>query len=90
MRKGNLNREQGIEAAGIKLINKLERENCEFTNRVQTDGDSAVEFSSSVKFIDNEGDERILLAYYYQEQEDLNKVEELDQLEWEIQGYEIY
>jgi hypothetical protein len=62
--------------------------NCDFSNRVQTDGDTAVEFEACVYFTDNEGNKRSLTAYYYQEQEDLDEFEELDALDWEIEGYE--
>jgi flagellar hook protein FlgE len=90
MRKGNLTREQAIEAAGLEAVEKVESMNCDFSNRVQTDGDTAVEFESCVYFIDNEGNKRSLTAYYYQEQEDLDEVEDMGSLDWEINGYELW
>ena len=90
MRKGNLNRDQIIEIVGLKLVEKVERENCDFTNRVQTDGDNAVEFSASAKFIDSEGTSRVLIAYYYQDVEAVKEVEDMGNLNWEIEGYEIF
>ena len=89
MRKRNLNQEQVIKIVGEELVNKLDGLNCDFTNRLQTDNDDSVEFSASVKFTDEEGTERVLTAYYYQKQEELDKYEDLDGLNWEIEGYEI-
>jgi hypothetical protein len=90
MRKGNLTREQVIKIVGKKLVEELEKENCDFTNRLQTDGDESVEFSASIKFIDNEGSPRWLTVYYYQNPEDLEECDDLGCLNWEIEGYEIY
>lgn len=90
MRKGKLTREQAVELCSIETVEKVESENCDFTNRLQTDGDTAVEFASSVKFIDGDGIQRTLTAYYYQEQEELDKTEDLGNMDWEIEGYEIW
>ena len=89
MRKGNLSREQAIEMAGLELVKKVESTNCDFTNRIQTDGDTAVEFSASINFIDQDGCHRTLTAYYYQDPADLDAVDDLGSLDWEINGYEI-
>lgn len=83
MRKGNLTRAQIEAIYGPGLLDKLDRENCDFTDRLQTDGDRAVEFSASVQ----SGDD-IITAYYYQDPDALN-VEDLGNLHWEINGYEI-
>lgn len=95
MRKGNLTREQAIKMAGLKMVEKVESESCDFTNRLQTDGDNAIEFSASVEFTDNESTERTLTAYYYQDPETFNEVMEetggdMGCLDWEIHGYEIW
>ena len=90
MRKGNLTREQAIGIAGIDAVEALDRENCDYTNRVQTDGDTSVEFSASVDYHDRAYDcGAVLTAYYYQEQEDLDGVEDLSLLNWIIEGYEV-
>lgn len=91
MRKGNLNREQVIEIVGLTLVKKLEGMDCDFTKRLQTDGDEDIEFAAIVSFIDNEGNSRSLTAYYYQTPEALAKVEnDMGVLDWEIEGYEIW
>lgn len=91
MRKGNLTRQQAIEAAGLELVLKLEGMDCDFTNRVQTDGDDDVEFAASITFADNEGNSRSLTAYYYQTPEALATVDnDMGVLDWEIEGYEIW
>jgi len=93
MRKGNLNREEAIKRAGLEKVVEVEEMNCDITNRVQTDGDDSVEFAASVNFTDNEGTSRVLTAYYYQYQEDIDQsIEDFgsyDGLDWEIEGYEV-
>lgn len=89
MKKGNLSKEQAIEAAGIEAVEKLSTVDCYPTNRVQCDGDTAVEFKASVHFVDAEGYDMILAAYYYQEDEKLDKCDDLSMLDWAIEGYEI-
>lgn len=87
--KGEMNREQAVAMVGEVAVDKVERENCEFTNRVQCDGDTRTEFSANVRCEDREGNEVTLVAYYYQEQADVDAVENLDELNWEISGYEV-
>ena len=88
MRRGNLTREQAIQAVGLEIVEKVEHENCDFSGSLQTDGDEAVEFTASIAFKNSDGDDCHLVAYYYQMAEDL-KARELDDLDWEIEGYEI-
>ena len=91
MRKGNLSREEAIKRAGLEKVKEVEALDCDFTNRLQTDGDESIEFSASVDFIDGGGNPRVLTVYYYQEQEDLNQVDgDFGLLDWEIEGYEIW
>jgi len=87
--KGEMNREQAVAMVGEVAVDKVERENCDFTNRVQCDGDTRIEFAASVRCEDREGNDVTLVAYYYQEQADVDAVENLDELNWEISGYEV-
>jgi hypothetical protein len=87
MKKGDLTRKQTIEMVGLELVEKVENLNCDFTGRLQTDGDDTVEFAASVDFIGEDGNARILTAYYYQNQEKL--YEEFGNLDWKANGYEI-
>lgn len=89
MRKGSLTKEQAMEIVGGDAVKRIEKVNCDYTNRVQTDGDDAVEFSAFVKCEDKDGTPCTLLAYYYQDAEDLEGVEDLSDLDWEINGYEV-
>lgn len=89
MTKGNLTREEAIQEVGLEAVQQVESANCDFTNRVQTDGDPNVEFSASVPCMDAEGETCTLTAYYYQDPDDLDRAENLDELEWQIAGYEI-
>lgn len=87
--KGEMTREQAVAMVGEVAVDKVDRENCDFTNRVQCDGDTRTEFSASVRCEDREGNEVTLVAYYYQEQADVDAVENLDELNWGIHGYEV-
>lgn len=87
--KGNLTREQAVAAVGEKAVDAVERKNCDFTNRLQCDGDTRTEFSASVSCEDENGDDVTLIAYYYQEQSDIDAVEQFDDLNWTIEGFEI-
>ena len=87
--KGEMNREQAVAMVGEVAVDKVERENCDFTNHVQCDGDTRTEFAASVRCEDREGNDVTLVAYYYQEQADVDAVENLDELNWEISGYEV-
>jgi hypothetical protein len=74
---------------GEDAVAKVDATNCDFTNRVQCDGDTRTEFAAAVRCKDKDGTDCTLVAYYYQEQEAVDAVEELDQLDWEIEGYEV-
>ena len=88
-RKGKLTRRQVIALAGLETVEKVDSENCDFTNRLLPEVSEEVEFAASVEFVDQEGNERSLTAYYYQDEKEVDEVESLDNLEWEIHGYEI-
>lgn len=91
MKKGALNRDQAIERAGQEIVDLLDYENAEYSNRVMPECLGVVEFIASLKFVDTEGEERTLTAYYYQDRDDVTDEEkELDSLDWEIEGYEIW
>lgn len=86
MRNGNLTRDQAIAIVGIDAVNTVDHENCDYTNRVQTDGDDGIEFSASVACADG----AVLIAYYYLTQNDIdNAGDDLSNCDWQIAGYEI-
>lgn len=90
MRYGKLTRDQAIEIAGAAKVDEVDAKNCDFTNRLQTDGDEAIEFSASVSFEDADGDDCSLTAFYYQFQEDLDGAgDDLSNCDWVIAGYEV-
>lgn len=88
-RKGKMTREEAVAMVGLDAVERVEKENCDFTSRCQCDGDTAVEFSATVDATDTDGDRVSLVAYYYQQQEDVESCENLDELNWEIEGYEV-
>ena len=87
--KGNLSREQAVAIVGEHAVARVDAANCDFTNRVQCDGDSRVEFAARVRCEDKDGNQCTLVAYYYQEQAAVDAVEQLDQLDWSVEGYEV-
>ena len=94
MKKGNLTREQAICIVGTALVEKVDTESCDFTNRVgfngSCQGDSEVEFSASVSGIDVDGYDIVLTAYYYQSADSVDECgDNLSNLDWVITGYEI-
>ena len=93
MYKGNLTREQAVEIVGESLVDSLDKENCDFTNRVgfngSTQGDGEVEFAASVIGQDKSGDEVTVVAYYYQDAEAVDATDDLGSLDWKIEGYKV-
>lgn len=93
MKKGNLTREQAVAQVGEATVGNVDSESCNFTNRVgyngSVQGDVEVEFSASVSCEDKDGCECSLIAYYYQDANDVDATDDLGSLNWEIEGYEI-
>ena len=93
MKKGTFTRDQAINIVGEEPVAKLNFERCDFTNRVGFNGspesDYEVEFAVSMSCKDKENRQVTLMAYYYQYAEDVDSVENLDELDWIITGYEI-
>lgn len=90
MQKGNLTQAEAIEIVGSDAVKHVQNANCDFTNRVQTDGDDSVEFSAEVKCKDTEDRNVTLVAYYYQTPDALDAAgDDLSNLEWQVAGYEV-
>lgn len=93
-----MTREEAIKAVGIEWVEAVEKENCDFTNRVTsgTEWDGFDEFSATVEFDRGEyvefgnGCWHCIVAYYYQKSEDVNATEDLGSLDWEVDHYELY
>jgi hypothetical protein len=88
--KGILTRERAIQEVGIELMNKLDHISCEPSGRLQTDGDDTVEYVAQISAgEDADGFPRTLRAYYYPSRQSLEGVEDLSDIKWTIDGYEI-
>lgn len=83
-----MTREEAIKAVGQEAVEKVERENCDFTNRL-TDGTEWMGWTEFAAWIDID-DERKLGAFYYQKKEDVDAVEDLGDLIWDIDHYEVF
>lgn len=84
--RGLLTRHQAVTGVGDWAVSAVNRENCKPSHRVI---DGMVEFTASV-FADNEdGDEVVLTAHYYQTEQAVKDCDELDELDWKVAGYSI-
>lgn len=82
-----ITREQAAEIVGESAIDAVANVCCEPTGRLTNDG--TVEFASRHKTKDKDGDAVTLIAYFYQSVDDFDRVEDLSNLDWSIDSYEI-
>lgn len=88
--RGQLTREQAIEIVGEKAVDKVERQNCDFTGRLMDDCDDRVEFAASISAKNTDGDDVTLVAYYYPTQSELDAAgDDLGDVDWVVEGFEI-
>lgn len=90
----DLTTDEFLELFTKELLEKLEREQCDFTNSVSVDLDlnNQFEFSASIKIENFFGDQPfgdefshiIAIAYYYQDKDEVRATEDLGSLNWEI------
>ena len=87
-----MTREQVVAAVGEESVGKLERKNCEPTNRA-CQSDDLCEWSASVSCEDKDGNDCTLVAYYYttneQDQAMADACGDGSAIDWEIAGYEV-
>ena len=77
---------EAVKIAGTELVEAVEEVNCEHTNSV-TDG---TEYQGYTLFsADVENDTHRVTAYYVVDTDELNAVENLDEINWEIDHYEV-
>lgn len=68
----------------VELVGKI---NADFSNRCINE--DVVEFISSILVKDENDDEVMLTAHYYQNKSDVDSCDSLDSLAWEIAGYSV-
>lgn len=89
----NLSREEVVEILGEEAVNKVESENCDFTNAVsaELDCNNEVEFSATytIKQEDPEWGFISITAYYYQDKDVVAETEDLGNLDWEVRHFTI-
>ena len=83
----NLTKEQAVSACGAENVAKVDGQNCEFTNRVMTDG--TAEFSASNRCTDADGESVTLVAYYYQDADDVDGRDDQSSLDWAVDHYAV-
>ena len=76
-----LTRNQAIAQCGIDAVNRVDSESPDFSHRELED---IIEFTASVPCGND-----TLIAYYYQDRRDVDAVENLDELRWEIAHYAV-
>ena len=97
MRKEFMTREQAVEVVGEAAVSNVDSKACDPTNRVGYNGlcqgDDSTEWSASVGCEDKDGNDCILIAYYYtsseQEQVMIDNELDTDYLDFKIAGYEV-
>lgn len=96
MLKGNLSREQAVAIVGQAVVEAVEKENCEPTNRVgyngECQGNESTEWAASVRCVDADGNDATLIAYYYTTNEQDKTIAETGDggsISWEIEGFEV-
>ena len=82
-----LTRAYAIRFASLAVVNAADEVNCDFTNRVMNN--DSVELNGSVNFIDRDGDERTLTAYYYQDASDVADYGDISSLKWDVDHYKL-
>lgn len=89
----NLSREEVVEILGEEIVDKVESENCDFTNSVSADLDcnNEVEFSATyaIKREDPVWGFISITAYYYQDKDLVSETEDLGNLYWEVRHFTI-
>ena len=88
-----MTREEAIKAVGLELVEEAEHDNCEFTSRV-TDGTEWQGYSEFQGCSSRNENGDMVIAYYYQPNEVLKKMQEdedtdLGSLDWEIDHYDV-
>lgn len=87
-----LSRAEVVEILGEVAVDRVERENCDYTNRVSADLDCSneVEFSASISLPgDEEWDGICLTAYYYQDADAAAETEDLGSLDWVVRHFTL-
>lgn len=82
-----IGRKEAEQIAGVSVVKSLDDINAEPTGVIQHNG--MVEYKAEVSYMN--GDDKIwLTAFYYQDAEVVAECEDLSNLFWEIEGYEIF
>lgn len=93
MKRQNLITEnQAIAIVGQRAIDDVLSCNCEPTGRLMPNGfEKLIEFRSSIDCEDAGKDDCVVTAYYYQDSDDIDDLEDgdLSNLDWTVEGYEI-
>ncbi|HZR79690.1 MAG TPA: hypothetical protein VFD92_01235 [Candidatus Binatia bacterium] len=72
--KGPLTREAAIDIVGREAVEAVEAAAFEPTDRVQTDGDTRLEFAASIDCVARDGRPVRLRAYAYQQRADVGRI----------------
>lgn len=85
----NLTRAQAVSLVGEDAIAKLDNEDCDYTGRLLPDHDDRYEFSATVNAEDADGYSVVVTAIYYQAKDDVDELEDLGGLDWDVAYYQI-
>lgn len=83
-----LTREQAVALVGQGFVEQVEEKNCDFSNRVTSDG--TVEFVATVNAgKDEDGFDLTISAYYFQDADAVDSVEDIGDLNWSVDHYTV-
>lgn len=84
-----LDRYKAIDIVGQRAVNTVEISELVCTGRPCINGEYMVEFSAFANFKDILGRTRLLVAYCYHKESDIDNCKDMDDLYWSITGYRI-
>ena len=83
-----MTRDQAIDQGYAEQVEAVEKLGCDYTGRLMADP-TVIEFSASHQFTGADEFNYTLLAYYYQDEEDMPEDGDLGSLDWTVDHYEV-
>ena len=84
-----ITRDQAIAIVGQATVDAVDAENCDFSGH-WSDDDTMIQFHSSKKCVDMDGNDVTLQVIYWQDKNEVDANEDLSNLTWDPMGYRIH
>jgi hypothetical protein len=82
-----MNRKEAVKEVGENAVAAIDGESCDYS--ISNLDNGLVEFTAFYDCKNKDGEDVLLIAYFYQTEEDESDAESLDEMEWEIDHYEV-